>query len=88
MENDIKKIKNGRRPQFLAYLTTKTSKTNGFDTIEIDLVFFLFFIDNVNCGSHSASSCADCPMDNGEDWCNGDCVWMNQQCVPVGKNNE
>ena len=47
-------MKNGRRPQknlkwkttsilrqsYSAYLTTKTSKTNGFDTIEIDLVLY------------------------------------------------
>ena len=48
MEDDLKKMKNGRwpqknengrRPQFYwADLTTKTSKTNDFDTLEIDLV--------------------------------------------------
>ena len=44
------KMKNGRRPpkkwkttsilrqSYWDYLTTNTSKTNGFDTIEIDLV--------------------------------------------------
>ena len=47
-ENNLKKMKNGRRAQNnemeddlifnTAYLTTKTSKPNGFDTIEIDLV--------------------------------------------------
>ena len=52
MEDNLKKNKNGRRPQknkkwkttsilrqsYRDYLTTKTSKTNGVDTIEIDLV--------------------------------------------------
>ena len=55
IENDLKKMKNGRRPQqniskmtlilrqsCWDYLTTKTSKTNGFDTIEIDLVLFYY----------------------------------------------
>ena len=48
MKNDLKKNEkwpkkneNGRRPQsYWADLTTKTSKTNGFDTIVIDLVMF------------------------------------------------
>ena len=59
MEDDLKKNKNGRQPQqkmkwkttsilrqsYWAYLTTKTSKRNGFDTIEIDLVFVIFSKD-------------------------------------------
>jgi hypothetical protein len=44
MEDDLKKIKWKKtsilRQSYLDYLTTKTSKTNGFDTIEIDLVTF------------------------------------------------
>ena len=38
MEDDLKKMKMEDDLNFKADLTTKTSKTNGFDTIEIDLV--------------------------------------------------
>ena len=43
MEDDLKKNKKWKttsilRQSYRDYLTTKTSKTNGFDTIEIDLV--------------------------------------------------
>jgi len=30
---------------------------------------------NVNCGGHTAQSCAYCPQGNGHYWCNGDCQW-------------
>ena len=39
MEYDLNKNEN---ESYWADLTTKTSKTNGFDTIEIDLVFIVF----------------------------------------------
>jgi hypothetical protein len=35
---------------------------------------------NVSCGGHFASSCAECPQGNGAAWCNGDCIWVNNQC--------
>ena len=40
----------------------------------------------VNCGPHSAPTCAECPFDKdgiliGETWCNGDCFWEDGQCV-------
>jgi len=35
---------------------------------------------NVSCGGHYASSCAECPQGNGAAWCNGDCIWVNNQC--------
>ena len=35
----------------------------------------------VSCGNHFADSCAECPMGNGEGWCNGDCSWIGGQCV-------
>ena len=55
MENDLKKMKNGRWPQkkwkmednlnfkavLLSWFNNKNLKTNGFDTIEIDLVYFV-----------------------------------------------
>ena len=38
-----------------------------------------------NCGGHTAKDCGSCPWD-GEiwmagSWCNGDCVWMNEECI-------
>ena len=36
---------------------------------------FYPFIGNVNCGGHTAQSCAYCPQGNGHYWCNGDCQW-------------
>jgi len=42
-------------------------------------------IVEVTCGSHSAPSCAECPFDNGINmgggWCNGDCRFINNQCI-------
>ena len=39
------------------------------------------------CGGHAARSCRRCPFDsknkminNGEVWCNGQCIWKNGQC--------
>ena len=29
----------------------------------------------VSCGNHMAGACEDCPQGNGQQWCNGDCVW-------------
>ena len=38
---------------------------------------------SLNCGGHYASSCENCPQGNGASWCNGDCNWINDQCVLV-----
>ena len=38
----------------------------------------------VSCGNHQASSCQECPQGNGPSWCNGDCIWSNNQCVTAG----
>ena len=42
----------------------------------------------VNCGGHTANTCADCPEGNGEVWCNGECQWVgtddNGQCQSKG----
>jgi len=42
-------------------------------------------IVEVTCGGHSAPSCAECPYDNGinmgRGWCNGDCSFINSQCI-------
>ena len=37
----------------------------------------------VSCGGHSAPTCGDCPQDNGETWCNGDCKWdsSTSKCI-------
>eukprot|EP00591_Stephanopyxis_turris_P000556 CAMPEP_0195507622 /NCGR_PEP_ID=MMETSP0794_2-20130614/1032_1 /TAXON_ID=515487 /ORGANISM="Stephanopyxis turris, Strain CCMP 815" /LENGTH=446 /DNA_ID=CAMNT_0040634367 /DNA_START=117 /DNA_END=1454 /DNA_ORIENTATION=- len=40
---------------------------------------------NVSCGGHSASACSNCPQGNGAAWCNGDCSWVNNQCVQTAK---
>jgi hypothetical protein len=37
----------------------------------------------VQCGGHSAASCSECPEGNGETWCNGDCQWLDGQCVAI-----
>lgn len=38
----------------------------------------------VNCGSHRAINCSDCPRGNGQKWCNGDCYWHEGQCLHLG----
>lgn len=35
----------------------------------------------MNCGNHQAQNCAACPQGNGATWCNGECEWINDQCV-------
>jgi len=35
----------------------------------------------VNCGRHTADSCASCPQGYGPFWCNGRCEWINETCV-------
>lgn len=38
---------------------------------------------DVNCGNHRAKNCAECPQGNGRNWCNKDCVWLDEgRCVP------
>jgi len=37
--------------------------------------------DQVICGQHTASKCSECPQGNGASWCNGDCEWINENCV-------
>ena len=38
----------------------------------------------VDCGSHEAKTCADCPQGNGPSWCNGQCMWSNGECIDIG----
>ena len=40
-------------------------------------------VSSVNCGQHSADNCHECPNGNGEIWCNGDCAWIKDKCIPV-----
>ena len=39
----------------------------------------------VSCGEHSAVDCSLCPYNGdiyvGEGWCNGDCSWIDDECV-------
>merc|ERR1712048_242604 len=37
--------------------------------------------DPVSCGGHFAPTCAECPQGNGAAWCNGECIWRNNECV-------
>lgn len=39
----------------------------------------------VSCGRHTADFCGECPLGNGENWCNGDCTWSSKNVV--GKKN-
>ena len=39
----------------------------------------------VNCGNHNALSCSECPQGYGPSWCNGDCEWVNEECIYKGK---
>ena len=53
---------------------------------------FLLSIDtvtiasSVSCGSHIADSCKDCSHDNGTNWCDGDCMLLNEQCIDKPNN--
>ena len=62
--------------------------TNWCVLIEISnsWILILDFSDKkVVCGSHQADSCAQCPMDIGESWCNGECAWCEGKCQIKGK---
>ena len=37
----------------------------------------------MSCGSHSARTCSECHPTN-RHYCNGDCAWHVNQCVPKG----
>ena len=32
--------------------------------------------------------CAGCPQGNGEVWCNGDCQWIDDQCIKKSEEEE
>ena len=40
----------------------------------------------MSCGSHSATDCNRCPVNGdsfmGASWCNGDCHWKDDECIP------
>ena len=38
-------------------------------------------IGSVSCGNHYATNCVDCPQGYGASWCNGDCIWIDDQCT-------
>ena len=42
----------------------------------------------VSCGQHNAGSCAGCPQGNGASWCNGDCQWIDDQCIKKSEEEE
>merc|ERR1719160_977399 len=36
----------------------------------------------VDCGGHTAATCAECPQGHGKSWCNDDCKWTEEgECV-------
>jgi len=37
---------------------------------------------DVDCGDHLARSCAYCPQEHGKSFCNGQCKFQGDQCVP------
>ena len=37
--------------------------------------------EQVNCGNHNTSSCANCPNENGTEWCDGDCHLLAGHCI-------
>ena len=39
----------------------------------------------VNCGNHQAETCAECPQGYGAVWCQGECLWKEDRCIPGGK---
>ena len=57
----------------------------------VDIVFHLIFQSKmspcyiegtpVSCGLHTATSCSQCPQGHGASWCNGDCLWLGEQCI-------
>ena len=46
-----------------------------------------YFSSSVNCGGHSATNCNGCPVNGnnfmGSSWCNGDCHWIDDKCIPT-----
>jgi hypothetical protein len=36
---------------------------------------------NVSCGNHNAGFCAECPKEKETSRCDGDCLWINGECV-------
>ena len=40
----------------------------------------------VSCGGHNAPNCSACPQGHGASWCNGDCGWINDECINVKGN--
>ena len=56
------------------------------------LVLFTDF-GQINCGGNFKDSCDQCPFDEngkhvGESFCNGNCMWQNNQCIDLIVNGE
>ena len=48
------------------------------------LEFEPYVSGEVSCGNHNAISCSECPQGNGFSWCNGQCEWLNEECIWKG----
>ena len=55
--------------------------------IKHSILYALWLLGPVSCGNHEAKSCADCTQGNGASWCNGQCVWENEECISVDYGN-
>ena len=71
---------------FLAVLSETTEPPTYPSPSSCDSCIFPFtLLTTVSCGQHSASNCSQCPYNGeawiGEAWCNGDCSWINEECV-------
>jgi len=71
-----------RVSHFLAWINTTILSNGGLDSCHFSLIAPPIQEKAVNCGSHYAESCADCPKGNGAAWCGGECAWVNNQCEP------
>ena len=70
----------------VSYVTVRETHFNTYLPISNSWILIFDFSDKkVACGNHKADSCAQCPMDIGESWCNGECAWCEGKCQLKGK---
>merc|ERR1711865_1040421 len=63
-------------------LTTVEALKNGWEKIRSSIPGQGLDDLEVSCGTgHNATSCSQCPRDHGFEWCNGDCVWFEEEYI-------